>query len=185
MKVHILDPKDLLSNIGFLETFNFLCDTNNLHEVAVIWVLLHYVKETLAIALNRYICSKDCSLSFAASAPDGNTRSRKLLRNYKEVLNYLFQKLVTDQAFVENDEAILRYIQSSNLTPQQYADDLTAKSFKVLYAYDKSTLNDLIIEGVGEYIGHSLSSYCALNSEGDEIDITFQVKLLISCQKRP
>lgn len=129
MKAHFFDPKDPISIIGFLATFKLACDTNKIHEGVAMWVLSHYLKDTLANALNSRMCAEDRSASLPASERN-EPRSRKLLRSYPEVVNYLFKKISTDQAIAENDAAILRYMQPSGMTQQQYADDLVVKSCK-------------------------------------------------------
>lgn len=39
LKVHFIDLKNSVSVIGFLATFNYACDTKNVHESAVMLVL--------------------------------------------------------------------------------------------------------------------------------------------------
>lgn len=87
------------------------------------WVLPHYVKNTLANGFNSPICAKNRSTPLVASVRS-EPRSRKLLRCCPEDVNYLLRKYATDQAIAENDAAILRYMQPSSMTPQQFADDL-------------------------------------------------------------
>lgn len=105
------------------------------------------------------MCEEDRSAPLSASVRCDKTRPRNFWRSYPEVVNYLLKKFVTDQAFVEYDATILRYMQPTNMTSQQIADDLIAKSCKVADVYEQSTLNDVSIEGVDASIRHSLREY--------------------------
>lgn len=69
------------------------------------------------------------------------------------------------------------------MTPQQYADDLIATSWKVADLYDISTLNDVFIEIVDASIWHSLRNYWPTNSYADFTDFAFQAESLLSIQK--
>lgn len=52
-------------------------------------------------------------------------------------------KIETSQPISEFDTAILRYMQLSIMTQQQYGKHLAAKSFKVIYEYFEDILNDV------------------------------------------
>lgn len=59
----------------------------------------------------------------------------------------------------EYDAAVFRYVQSANMTPNQYADNLVAKSSNVSDVYLKGALNDGYIKGFDASIRHSLRDY--------------------------
>lgn len=105
------------------------------------------------------MCAQERLDPLAASLRDGQPYSLKLLRSYPEVVIYLFKNNATDQAIAEYDATILRYVQLKNMTPQQFADDLIAKRYKVATVNDKSTLNNVIIEGVDASIRNSSRNY--------------------------
>lgn len=148
MKAHLFDSEDPITMIGFLTTSKFACDTNHIQEGAAMWALPHYVNETLANSLDSRMCATDKSYPIATSLRNVDNQSHKLLRLYPDVVNYLLKKFATDPAIAGFDAAILLYMQAGNMTPEQYADDVVAKSCKVTDVFDKCTLNDVIIEGV-------------------------------------
>lgn len=47
---------------------------------------------------------------------------------YPEKVNSMLKKFATNKAISEFDAAFLRYMQTRNMEPQQYADELVAKS---------------------------------------------------------
>lgn len=128
MKARFFDPRYLISITGFFATFKLARDTNTIHGRAAVWVLPHYVNKTLANALNNRICAEGRHSLFVASVPNEEARSRKQLRSYTEVVNYLVNKHETDESIAIHDTAILRYIKQSNMNIQKYADDLIPKS---------------------------------------------------------
>lgn len=77
--------------------------------------------------LNDRMCAQSWLDLLAASLPNEQPRSRKLWRSYPEVVNHLLQKYATDKAIAEYDAAILRYVQSTNMTTQPYSVYLIAK----------------------------------------------------------
>lgn len=81
--------------------------------------------------LNSRMRAEDHPEPFSVSPRNEESRSRKLLCSYTEGMNYLLKKYPTEQAIEENDKVTLRYIRPSNKTPQQYADDLIAKTCQV------------------------------------------------------
>lgn len=76
-------------------------------------------------------------------------------------MNYFLKKLVTDLVIAKFDAAILWYMQLANITSQEYADYLVAKSCKVADVYDEGKLNDVFIERVISSIGEILRNYQA------------------------
>lgn len=61
------------------------------------------------------------------SLRNSDERSRKVLRFYSEVVNYLLKTFNTYQAIAEYEAAILHYMQPSDMTPKQFAASLGAK----------------------------------------------------------
>lgn len=131
MKEHYLDFKESIFIISFLATFKLACNTNRTQEGAAMWVLPHYLHETIANALKSRMCSEHRTNQIIASVCNRDTRSHKLLRSYLEVVNYLLRKCATGQKIAEYDAEILRYMQPANMNPKKYADDLVVKSCKV------------------------------------------------------
>lgn len=103
------------------------------------------IHETLTNALNGLMCAEDGTAPIIASVHNNRTRSRKLFRPYPEVVNYYLKKNATDQAIAKREAAVLRYMQPSIMTLQQYADDLVAKSCRVADVYHEGTLNNIHI----------------------------------------
>lgn len=86
---------------------------------------------------------------------------RKLLRSYLEEVNYFLMSDAADQPIAEYDAAVLCNMLPANMTTQQYADNLVAKSCMVADVYDGEALKEEFIEGVEESIRHSLRHYWA------------------------
>lgn len=59
MKVPSFDPRDSISTIRFLATFNLACNTNNIRENAAMWALPFFVKNAIKMTCN-------CSMSVDA-----------------------------------------------------------------------------------------------------------------------
>lgn len=167
MKAHFVDQNDPISIIGFLATFKFACDANRIHEAEAMRVLPYYANETVASALQSRMCATNKSSSFAVSVPNVDNRSKKFLRLYQEVAYCVLNKFVTDQAIIEFDAAILRDMQLANMMPQQYADNLVARSCKVAEVSDEGAFYDVIIDGTDPSIRHSVRHYWAQNAQAD------------------
>lgn len=71
-----------------------------------------------------------------------------------------------------------------SITPQQYADEIAAKSCKVAKVYDESTLNNVFIGAVESSIRHKVRNYWATHPKADLMNIVFQAELLLATQKR-
>lgn len=146
-------------------------------------MLPNYVHQTLANALINRTCEEDRTTSIINPVSSYDTRSGKSFRSYPEAVKFLLKKYVTDQAIVEYDAAILRYMQSSNVTRQQYPNDLIAKSCEVADVYDEATLKDVFIEGVDASVRRIHRHYWAQDSQADLTDIAFQAESLFYIQK--
>lgn len=129
------------------------------------------------------MCAEDCLPKFATFVRSENLRSHRLLCSYPEGVNDLLKKCATAQAFAENDTAILRHVQPSNMSFHKYADDLVPKCCKDADAYDVSILNEVFIEDVGTSIRYSLHRYWASNSRPELADISFHTRFLLSTRK--
>lgn len=93
------------------------------------------------------MCAEDRFAPLAALLRNNQHQSRKLLRSYLEAVNYLLRKYASDKANAEFDGAILRYMQTANMTFQQHADNLIAKSRTFADFYDEGAPNDVFIKG--------------------------------------
>lgn len=71
----------------------------------------------------------------------------------------------------------------SNMTSQQYADNLVAKSCKVAVFYGDRTQSNVFIEGFYLSIRDSLRHYWAQKPQTDLNDIVIQEEYLPSIQK--
>lgn len=63
------------------------------------------------------------------------------------MVNYL-KIFAADQTAVQYGDSILRYMQQSSMTWQQYVDDVVTKPCKIVDVHDESTLSDAFIEDV-------------------------------------
>lgn len=91
MKARFCDPKKPVSIIEFLKTFNLAGDTNNTLDGVDMWILTHHVKKKLAATLNGHLCAQYWLAPLAASVRHKHHCSRKLLRSFPEVVNYLLK----------------------------------------------------------------------------------------------
>lgn len=66
--------------------------------------------------------------------------------------------------------------------PQQFAGRLIAKSVKVAYAHDRSTLNDVFTESVDVFVRLSLRDYWVPRPHAELINITFHANYLLAIQ---
>lgn len=55
MKAKFPDQSNSISIIGFVTTFKFACDTNRIHEKAVMLALPFLIKNGIELALNRRV----------------------------------------------------------------------------------------------------------------------------------
>lgn len=94
-----------------------------MHKKAATSDEIHYDHETPANALKSRMCAEDRTAPIMASVRKIDSRSRKLIWCCLEVVNNLLKRYATDQAIVEYDAAILRYVQPAHRSPHQYADD--------------------------------------------------------------
>lgn len=128
---YFFDTKDSISIIGFLATFNLACNTNLVHKGAEMWVLPHYLNETLANAFNSHMCTDDKSTPITASFRSNGVISRELLRSFTEEVIYLFKKFTKNYAISEFDLATLCYMQPSNMTTMTSRTTLTRAKFSI------------------------------------------------------
>lgn len=87
-------------------------------------------------------------------------------------------KLVTDQMITDKDAVILLYVQPSNKTSQQYADNLIVKSFDVTDKYDESLFDDEFLQSLDSSIGQGQQNFWATHSKEYILEITIQTKSL-------
>lgn len=85
-----------------------------------------------------------------------DTELRKIIRFYRELINYFLKRYATDQEIAKYDGASLLYMQQASMIPQRYTNDLVVKSCKVTDVYDKGTLKDIFIENFVACIHHIL-----------------------------
>lgn len=93
------------------------------------------VHGAFAIVLNSHMWAEDRTAPINAPVCINNKKSRKILRCYSEVVNYLLITFATYQSVAEYDAAILCCTQPANMASQQYAKDLVAKFCKVFEVY--------------------------------------------------
>lgn len=97
--------------------------------------------------------------------------------------SYILKKFATDQVVAGYEASILRYVQPSRMSPQQHADDVTAKSCNAADVYDEGTASDVFIKGVALSTRQSFRSYLATQRQADLQKIVFQAESLFAIQK--
>lgn len=156
MKAHSFDPKDPFSITEFLAAFKLACDIKDIHRGAASEASRHYIKQTLENTLISRICARYKLTLLVASVQNEQPHSRKLLRLQVKVANYFLKTYATRRALAIYHMATLRFVQQTNMTPQQFAKNLIAMYCNVENLYDRTTLNDVLIEDVDAFICHSL-----------------------------
>lgn len=112
-------------------TFALVCDKNRTAKESAIKVLLFSVKDTWGFTLkSRMPPATNIAQVVASTHSAKQLRLKTLLGSYPEVVNYLLEKYVNDQAIANTYLAVLRYTQRASMVPMQYADDLYAKLCK-------------------------------------------------------
>lgn len=99
------------SSKAFLAKLKLLCDSKRVHENAALWILPHYVQESLTNALHSRMCADNQFESLVASLQNEQNRSCKLRHSHPEVVAYLLKKYATDQAIAECSPIFLWYTQ--------------------------------------------------------------------------
>lgn len=82
MITYFFNSKDPKSVTSFLATFKLACDTIRIHQGAAMWFLSHFVKVTIAKALNSRMCAENRMSPLTATMRYKDARPRKLLRSY-------------------------------------------------------------------------------------------------------
>lgn len=65
------------------------------------WILPHYVKQSIANNSKSHMCAMDKSSSFAFSLHNVDSRFRNFMRSYPEIVYYSLMRFATDQAIAE------------------------------------------------------------------------------------
>lgn len=97
----------------------------------------------------------------------------------------LLGEFSTDQKIAEYDTSIQRYMQHLSMTPQQYADDIFARSGKVERVYDESTENVVFIEGADPSMRQCLRNFGRQTSPVNLTDTRFHAESLLTIQRDP
>lgn len=162
VKAHFFDQNKAILVTGFLPAFKVICDIINVHEVAAMWVLLHYYdKKTNTNALNTFRCAKKMVMTVWSLRTQQRAKVCYLLRFRLEVIKYMLMKYAADEDNAVNDARIRWSFQPPNKTLRQYKDDLDFKSCQVDDVYNKSTPIRFSIEGVDGAIRNRLPNYWA------------------------
>lgn len=156
MKAHFFETKDLIFVICFISTFKLACDSIRNLKATIMQIIPHYMNETLVNGLNSRMRAEGVVTFVTTSVRTNDARSRKFICLYLELVYHLPKKIATDQAIAKLDEAILPYMQLSNMAPWQYAENLVAKASKVSDKYDRETLNDVFTNDVGTSLNYRL-----------------------------
>lgn len=77
-----------ISVLGFFAIFKLVCDTNNIHEGAAMWLLPFFVNNTFSITLNSLISAAAHIFSIASVNTFESPTQKKLLLSYPEVVNH-------------------------------------------------------------------------------------------------
>lgn len=96
--------------LKFLQAFKMVCDTNRIHEGAVIWLFYFSMKKTASAALRAITC------------PTSWRRSRKegKYTSYWEVVNFLLNTYATDDTTAEAYAYIIKNKQPQDLNTVDY-----------------------------------------------------------------
>lgn len=92
---HFGETSNHVSISNFKAIFKLTSNTNRIHEGLAIWIVSHYVLETLANDRKSRICAEDKSNLITVSVPSNDARSQKNLRTFPELFNYLHKTFST------------------------------------------------------------------------------------------
>lgn len=159
------------------------CNSSKIHGGAVMWVLSHHVKCSLANALDSCMCVETRADPLAASVQNKQQKAPIILRWYPELVNHLLVKYATDQAIAKFDAAFLQYMQLVSMTLQQYADDIVEKLCKVVEVRNDALMKNVLSKRVDQSIRHSLQIYRETNPKMELTDIALQTESLLPIQK--
>lgn len=68
MKPHIFKPFDSILTIGFCKNFKLTCDTNAVHEKAVMWLIKFFMKKTASAVLSTGLSVEGIEKKYSRSA---------------------------------------------------------------------------------------------------------------------
>lgn len=153
------NPKVSTPIIDILATFVLACSTMHIYERADTWIKYHFVHEILANVLHICMCAEDRSPTIAATECRQKQHSRKLQQSFFEEVEYLLKRSSQNQAVVEYDASVLKYMRLLSMTLQQYTDNPFSKSCKVADIYDGSEYSGVFFEDGNSSIRHSHDSF--------------------------
>lgn len=93
MDAHVFDCKKQIFITGFQTTFKFVCETIWFDERAAMWVLPHYVHETLAMPPNNRMYAENRTTLIIAAVYIKGTKMRELLQFHPQVVDVLLKSM--------------------------------------------------------------------------------------------
>lgn len=174
IKVHFFRPSSPILIFRFLAIFKLACVSTHSQKWETVWILLHFVDETVASALHSRMYAKKRFAPFASSVCNPKQSPQTLLQLYLALGDYLLKTIFAHQAVADYDTSILRYMHPSIITPTQCAYNVIARACKVAIIYGNNTLNDVFIEGVDSSIRRSICNHWAVHAHADLMDNAFR-----------
>lgn len=142
MDTHFFDPIRHICIVGFLAAFMLACKTNSIYEGRYVCPFTRRWRDAQKL-FNVCMCAEDCITATNFFVRSEKPRSREMLLPFSKTVNYFLKKNMTDQPTAENDKAILRYGQTQDTIPQQFAEYFIAKSFQSRWCVGQNELSTM------------------------------------------
>lgn len=97
MKAQLVHPNEFMSVVGFMATFKLSCNTNQIHEEAAMWALLHFVIWTHTNALNSRMNAMDKFPFIVVPVHNVDDHYRKLMISHLDVVKNLRKKFALNK----------------------------------------------------------------------------------------
>lgn len=114
MKSFHFDPADPITILTFLPKFIWPCDSNGIHEVATVWMLLYFMRKTAGAALTAKPKSKN----------DKHATKDTLITFYPVAVNYLLRTHATDEIIAQALVEMNQFHQPDRMSAVNYAQAL-------------------------------------------------------------
>lgn len=99
------------------------------------------MKNPLVTTLTAHLCLKPSALSSTQKPKE------RILRQYPEVVSYLYQTYANDYVIAEADAALTRYTQSSTMSRAHHVQALVTKLLRRGEVYDDHVLKGIFMKG--------------------------------------
>lgn len=148
-KVYSFEPSDPILIIVFFYPFKFACERNHKDREAARYVLLSSSVDTLISALCNFISAATKFTSVFAYLQTARLLTQnEIPQLYLKVVNHLLETFASGKTAPKIKCAICPHKSSASLTWLYYAGNLYTESNTVANDYERSSFNEITVEGV-------------------------------------